>query len=104
MTTLANHQHCEGLPFATGYLVNALACQGACAPHSGRAYSEAVEMGMNVEYPRVTSLSNMRGSTPISIFLHVIPLQTNWALWSNDLPFPATPERQQTPRSACQRH
>lgn len=47
MTTLANYHHFDGLPWATGYLVNALAYQGAIAPHTGKPYSESVLMGIN---------------------------------------------------------
>lgn len=47
MTTLPNYRHFHGLPFATGYLVNALAYQGADAPHTGKPYSEALLMGIN---------------------------------------------------------
>jgi hypothetical protein len=47
MTTLTNYHHFDGLPFATGYLVNTLAYQGAIAPHTGKPYSEALLMGIN---------------------------------------------------------
>ncbi|MDX2140262.1 MAG: DUF4872 domain-containing protein [Chloroflexota bacterium] len=47
MTTLANYHHFDGLPWATGYLVNALAYQGALAPHTGKPYTEALLMGIN---------------------------------------------------------
>lgn len=47
MTTLPNYHHFDGLPFATGYLVNVLAYQGAIAPHTGKSYSEALLMGIS---------------------------------------------------------
>jgi hypothetical protein len=47
MTTLPNYHQFDGLPFATGYLVNALAYQGYTAPHTGEPYSEALLMGIN---------------------------------------------------------
>ncbi len=46
MTTLPNYHQFDGLPFATGYLVNALAYQGSIAPHTGKPYSEALLMGI----------------------------------------------------------
>lgn len=47
MTALPNYHHFDGLPLATGYLVNALAYQGVIAPHTGKPYSEALLMGIN---------------------------------------------------------
>lgn len=47
MTTLKNYQHFGGLPWATGYAVNALAYQGVKAPHTGKPYTEAMLMGIN---------------------------------------------------------
>jgi hypothetical protein len=47
MTTLKHYQHFDGLPWATGYAVNALAYQGVSAPHTGQPYTEAMLMGIN---------------------------------------------------------
>jgi hypothetical protein len=53
MTILKNFHHFSGsphfsgTPWATGYAVNALAYQGAVAPHTGQPYSEALLMGVN---------------------------------------------------------
>jgi hypothetical protein len=47
MTILSNYQQFGGLAFATGYLANTLAYQGATAPHTGKLYSEALLMGIN---------------------------------------------------------
>ena len=47
MPTLTNYQQFDGLPWATGYLKNALAYQGVTAPHTGQPYSEALLMGIN---------------------------------------------------------
>ncbi len=47
MAELANYHHFDGLPWATGYLVNALAYQGVTAPHTGEPYTEALLMGIN---------------------------------------------------------
>ncbi|MBN8633759.1 MAG: DUF4872 domain-containing protein [Anaerolineae bacterium] len=47
MAELANYHHFDGLPWATGYLVNALGYQGVTAPHTGQPYSEALLMGIN---------------------------------------------------------
>jgi len=47
LAELANYDHFDGLPWATGYLVNALAYQGVTAPHTGQPYTEALLMGIN---------------------------------------------------------
>ena len=47
MAELANYHHFDGMPWATGYLVNALAYQGVTAPHTGQPYTEALLMGIN---------------------------------------------------------
>jgi hypothetical protein len=44
---LENYDHFDGLAWSTGYLHNALAYQGARAPHTGKPYSEALLMGIN---------------------------------------------------------
>lgn len=47
MTILNDYHHFSGLPWATGYLCNALAYQGVTAPHTGQPYTEAMLMGIN---------------------------------------------------------
>lgn len=47
MPVLTDYHHFDGLPWATGYLQNALAYCGATAPHTGKPYTEALLMGIN---------------------------------------------------------
>ncbi|MCC6804992.1 MAG: DUF4872 domain-containing protein [Anaerolineae bacterium] len=47
MPVLANYHEFDGVPWATGYLKNALAYQGAQAPHTNQPYTEALLMGIN---------------------------------------------------------
>jgi hypothetical protein len=47
MPVLSDYNQFDGIPWATGYLKNALAYQGATAPHTGKPYSEPLLMGIN---------------------------------------------------------
>lgn len=47
MSTLAAYNQFDGVPWATGYLKNVLAYQGAKAPHTNQPYTEALLMGIN---------------------------------------------------------
>ncbi|MBK8026217.1 MAG: DUF4872 domain-containing protein [Chloroflexi bacterium] len=47
MPVLSDFRHFDGLHWATGYIVNALAYQGVTAPHTGKPYTEAMIMGVN---------------------------------------------------------
>jgi hypothetical protein len=47
MPILNDYQQFDGIPWATGYLKNALGYQGVTAPHTGQPYSEPLLMGIN---------------------------------------------------------
>src|SRR5688572_6069530 len=47
MPLLKDYNQFDGRMWATGYLRNVLAYQGATAPHTGQPYSEALLMGIN---------------------------------------------------------
>src|SRR5688572_5249934 len=47
MPVLSDYNQFDGIPWATGYLKNALAYQGVTAPHTGQSYSEPLLMGIN---------------------------------------------------------
>lgn len=47
MPVLAGYNQFDGIPWATGYLKNALAYQGVTAPHTGQPYTEALLTGIN---------------------------------------------------------
>jgi len=47
MSLLQNYHHFDGLPWATGYLLNTLAYKGVVAPHTNKPYTEAMLMGIN---------------------------------------------------------